>query len=237
MTQLDQQQSATQQRPGSGNPTVHELRRRWKPQKERLHAQQPDHPLTIRFHRACSWMARTEAMTDDADLDLKIINQWIALNALYGRWDERANQPLPDHECWRGFFDQIKSVDEGKRIAGVLQDHKKLVLSLLDDPYVSKYFWQEPTAKRAGKSRKAKYDALTWYVEGNWTMILDRLIERIYLVRCQLIHGAATYDGKLNRTAVRRCATMMGHLLPAVLTVITDHGADEDWGPMCYPPL
>jgi hypothetical protein len=26
-------------------------------------------------------------------------------------------------------------------------------------------------------------------------------------------------------------------LLPAVLLVWIDHGADEDWGPMCYPPL
>lgn len=217
--------------------SVHKLRRRWKPQKERLQAQCPDHPLTIRFHRACSWMVCTEAMADEADLDLKLINQWIALNALYGQWDEPAKQPLPDRECWRQFFDQLCRVDESDQVANVLKEQKKLVLSLLDDPYVSKYFWQEPTLKRAGKSRKAKYDALTWYVEKNWTLILDRLIERIYLVRCQLIHGSATYDGKLNRTAVRRCATMMGHLLPAVLTVITDHGADEDWGPMCYPPL
>jgi hypothetical protein len=27
----------------------------------------------------------------------------------------------------------------------------------------------------------------------------------------------------------------MQRLLPAVLMVWIDHGADEDWGPMCYP--
>jgi hypothetical protein len=29
---------------------------------------------------------------------------------------------------------------------------------------------------------------------------------------------------------------MLGHLLPAMLQVWIDHGADEDWGPLCYPP-
>ena len=30
---------------------------------------------------------------------------------------------------------------------------------------------------------------------------------------------------------------MMQRLLPALLLVWIDHGADEDWGPMCYPPM
>ncbi len=61
--------------------------------------------------------------------------------------------------------------------------------------------------------------------------------ERVYLARCQLVHGAATYGGKLNRTALRRCVMMMQRLLPAMLMVWIDHGADEDWGPLCYPPM
>jgi hypothetical protein len=46
----------------------------------------------------------------------------------------------------------------------------------------------------------------------------------------QLIHGASTFGGKLNRTAPRRSTQMLGHLLPAVLLVIIDQGADVDWG-------
>ena len=47
----------------------------------------------------------------------------------------------------------------------------------------------------------------------------------------------ATYGGKLNRTSLKHCVTMMQRLLPAMLLVWIDHGADEDWGPMCYPPM
>ena len=33
-----------------------------------------------------------------------------------------------------------------------------------------------------------------------------------------------------NRSALKHCVMMMGWLLPAVLQVWIDHGADEDWG-------
>ena len=43
-------------------------------------------------------------------------------------------------------------------------------------------------------------------------------------------------NGKLNRRAVRNCAAMLGALVTAFLIVIMDHGVDEGWGNMCYPP-
>ena len=53
-------------------------------------------------------------------------------------------------------------------------------------------------------------------------------------MRCQLVHGAATYSGKLNRTSLKRCVVMMQRLLPSLLLVWIEHSADEDWGPMAY---
>jgi hypothetical protein len=70
-----------------------------------------------------------------------------------------------------------------------------------------------------------------------WTQIIDEILARIYVMRCQLVHGAATCGGKLNRTSLKHCVTMMQRLLPALLLVWIDHGADEDWGTMCYPPV
>ena len=40
--------------------TVHDLRHRWKPHKERFLAAGGEQATSIRFHRACSWMARVE---------------------------------------------------------------------------------------------------------------------------------------------------------------------------------
>src|SRR5690606_10500378 len=128
-------------------------------------------------------------------------------------------------------------LDTSGYIAGMLQAQRQRVMDILDDAYLSSYFWEDPGEIRAGKARKARFDARTWYVDGNWPMLLDRLIERIYLLRCQLVHGAATYNSKLNRTSLRRCIPMLRHLLNAILLAMIDHGADEDWGEMCYPPL
>jgi hypothetical protein len=122
-------------------------------------------------------------------------------------------------------------------VSTVLTGHKQLVLALLDDKYLSSFFWQEPTEKRGAQSRKAKFSAQTWYLEKRWALILENTVERIYLIRCQLVHGAATHGGQLNRDSLRHCSQMLGHLLPALLMVFIDHGADQDWGTMCYPPL
>ena len=72
--------------------TVRDLRRLWKPHKERLNGSATEHPTTIRFHRACSWMQRAEQATKD-DLDLALLSQWIAFNALYGQWDHEVREP------------------------------------------------------------------------------------------------------------------------------------------------
>jgi hypothetical protein len=41
---------------------VRDLRHRWKPHKERLAALGGEQAASIRFHRACSWLARGEQM-------------------------------------------------------------------------------------------------------------------------------------------------------------------------------
>lgn len=205
--------------------------------KARLLSEHPDHPTAIRLHRTFSWLARCEQIEAGQDNDVLLICLWIGFNGLYGRWDEQRREPLPDRQCWRDFVERLLTLDTEGRIGAALVEQRDLVMSLLDDEYLSEYFWEEPTEARAGKSKKARFDARTWYLEGKWGLLLDRLLERVYLLRCQLIHGAATHGGKLNRASLARCAQMMSILLDRFLTVMIDQGGGEDWGAMCYPPL
>ena len=215
---------------------VHHLRRLWKPHKERLLAIREDHATPIRFHRACSWLSRVEAADDD-DVDFVLIGQWIALNSLYGQWDHGNRSPVADRECWRVFLDRIVDLDADGLIPYILQEHRGLVMSLFEDPYLSGLFWQDPTHERVGVAKRTRYQAQTWYFDKSWKLILENAAERIYLMRCQLIHGAATFGSKLNRSSLRHCSQMLAHLLPAIMLVLVEHGADEDWGIMCYPPV
>jgi len=230
-------ESTMNKQPVIQTPTVRLLRRRWKPHKQRLSADGGDQATSIRFHRACSWLARVEDDADREDLDVDLISLWVAFNSLYGQWDEVRREPRPDRESWRSFVDTLLRLDDSGHLSGMLVAHKRLVLSLFEDEYLSRFFWQDPCVKRAGQSKKTKHNAQSWYVEKRWAMILDKLLDRVYLIRCQLVHGAATHNGKLNRTSLKRCVWMMQRLLPAFLMVWIDQGADEDWGPMCYPPL
>jgi hypothetical protein len=68
-------------------------------------------------------------------------------------------------------------------------------------------------------------------------MILERVVEPVYFLRCQIMHGAATHGSKLNRDSLRRCSILMWHLMHGMLTVWIDHGSQEDWGPLCYQPV
>lgn len=216
--------------------SVRSLRRRWKPTKERLVAEKSGEATRVRIHRAFSWLSRAEQLADSDALDDRLIFLWIAFNTLYGQWDQELREPGRDKPSWQRFLSRVMELDAEGRIATLIQQERELILSLLGDPYLSAFFWQEPGEVRAAKSRKPRYDALTWYTQSRWGMILDRVMERVYLLRCQLVHGAASYGGTLNRGAIHRCAAMLQRVLIVVLLVIIDHGGDEDWGPLCYPP-
>jgi hypothetical protein len=214
---------------------VHLLRRRWKPTKEKLANSAKHQPLLIRVHRACSWMQCVEE-SDDTAVDERLVFQWVALNALYGQWNDARCEPLPDGKTIDGFFELLFRIDADGQLAQLLTDERALVMSIFEDPYLSGYFWEEPSAGRAKQTMSTRHKANTWYLETRWPMILDRLIERIYLLRCQIVHGAATCRGKLNRHALRQCSSMLERLIHTVILIVIDHGAEHDWGTLCYPP-
>lgn len=216
--------------------TVRDLRRRWKPSKLRLSEKRANHPTAIRIHRACSWLQRTETVEDGKDLDVVVLCRWIAFNSLYGQWDADRREPLLDRECWGRFLDRILKLDADGRLKDVLIANKRLVMSIFDDEHLARRYWKDPTPKQAASAKRTKFDARTWYLQENWSIVLDRLIERIHLMRCQLAHGAATYNSSVNRNSLRRVNIMLGHLLTTIMLIMIDYGADEDWGEMPYPP-
>ncbi len=216
---------------------VRGLRRRWKTHKERLKDDPFGKDTCIRFHRACSWLARADELKQQGDIDLTLMALWVAFNALYGRWDVVDRAPKPDVDSWKSFVDRILELDGSGYLAEALQAHRQKVVRLLGNPYVSKFFWKSPedlASLRKAKSKGRK--ALSWYFEKNWPRLLEEALDRVYLVRCQLVHGAATFGGRVNRQAVRLCIDVFDPLLIAMLNVWIDFGADEDWGKLCYPP-
>jgi hypothetical protein len=58
--------------------TVHDLRRRWKPHKERVAAAGCEQPTAIRFQWACSWMACVGQMPEGQDHDPGLVKPHVS---------------------------------------------------------------------------------------------------------------------------------------------------------------
>ncbi len=217
--------------------TVHDLRRRWKPIKKRLQRASSEHPLAIRLHRAFSWMSSVEDAGKHEQLDEKLIFRWIGLNSLYGRWNSCRREPESDGQSLRHFLSVVEDSDADSLIKNCLIEHKRLVISICSDQFVNDYFWRTLDTDKRFNSNRDKFSIQKMYAEERWPQILEELLGRIYLVRCQLVHGAATFDGKLNRDTVRRCGMMLELLLLTIITIIIDHAWTGNWDNLCYPPV
>ncbi|NOX56665.1 MAG: hypothetical protein GXP27_19910 [Planctomycetes bacterium] len=218
--------------------SVHQLRKKWLPHKTRLLARKEGHPTHVRFHRACSWLQEAQRLDGESDLDQILIFQWIAFNALYGQWDAERREPLPDRDCWQKFLQRLIELDASGHIVSLLRENRGLVLAIGENAYLNRYFWQAPCTEKAGSTmRKGRKRFQFLYTQKNWRQVLHEVVDRIYLLRCQLVHGAATCGSRMNRKALKHCTMMMGKLVPTFLLVWIDHGADEDWSEMCYPPI
>ena len=54
------------------------------------------------------------------------------------------------------------------------------------------------------------------------------------MLRNQLVHGGATWNGAVNRDQVRDGAALLSWLLPTFIDIMMDN-ANRDWGKPFYP--
>ena len=64
---------------------------------------------------------------------------------------------------------------------------------------------------------------------GNVLDILEELFDRLYVLRNQLIHGGATWQGSVNRSQVQDGAAIMAFLVPHFINLMLDNPAAA-WG-------
>ena len=65
---------------------------------------------------------------------------------------------------------------------------------------------------------------------------LSILFSRLYVLRNQLVHGGATWNGSRNRTQVRDGALILGLVVPRLIDLMMDH-PELDWGEPAFPVI
>ncbi|MNF67252.1 hypothetical protein D3C85_954780 [compost metagenome] len=207
------------------------LKARHRQERESQHAN-----LSLRVHRALSWLHRAEQAEDR---DGRFIFLWIAFNAAYA-YEIDENNRLSEQRTFKAFLEKLCALDSAKRIdALVWQEFSGSIRVLLDNPYVFQSFWEYQNDKiseaewqtRFASGKKTAQQALA---SGNTPALLGVLFNRIYTLRNQLIHGGATWDGSVNRTQLRDCVGLLGKLVPLVIELMMD-SPDTLWGDACYP--
>jgi hypothetical protein len=191
--------------------------------------------VSLRIHRALSWLDRAERCDDD---DGRFVFLWIAFNAAYA--NETGQVRIIESQRFGDFLQRLADLDGRERLASVIWQHfPGAIRVLLGNQFVFQPYWdhlnQLPDSNdwedRFAKANKAAGQALARRDTGT---VLGVVFARLYTLRNQLIHGGATWNSSVNRDQLRDANAILGALVPHVIEIMMDN-AFEHWGEACYP--
>ncbi len=196
-------------------------------------------PFTLRLRRATSWGLRGEEEEDKGDVDSAFVFYWIAFNALYAE-DTADYSETSEQEALQRYLSKADYLDkqsERPRIYKALLWHVNDVRDLLNNQYIFRGFWKHQNGVSGFENWKQRLErekeesSFTTRDVGN---VLRKLFERLYVLRNQMVHGGATWGGKVNRKQVTDGAALMKLLLPIFVSLMLDNPSYE-WGEPYYP--
>lgn len=194
--------------------------------------------LSVRVHRALSWLERAEQEKDE---DSRFIFLWIAFNAAYATEIDTL-QGLDQQTAFNAFIQKLHDLDTEKRLDQLVwTSYPSSIRVLLDNRYVFKGFWEYQQSSKTkedwelefSKAKKASNIALSNH---NTPVVLAIVLSRIYVLRNQLVHGGATWNSSVNRSQVRDCVAIMDQLVPLLLEIMMDN-PNTLWGDINFPPV
>ena len=210
--------------------------------KVRHRAEREAYPenLSLRVHRALSWLKRAEQLEEQQDLDGQFIFLWIAFNAAYAtEIDEKYRES--EQQTFRGFLDKLDTLDAtNKRFEHLVWDEfPRSIRVLLDNKFVFAEFWRSQSGAAQAEAWKGSFDSAnrTAHValgKRATVTVLSIVLSRIYTLRNQLVHGGATFGSSVNREQLRDCTRFMAKLVPLMIEVMMDH-PETLWGEGTYP--
>ena len=196
---------------------------------------QPEH-LRIRIHRALSWLKRAEDETSDPDLQFILLG--VALNAAYARefgLDEK------ERDRAHVFMREIAALDAtDRRIhGGLFERFSGPIRTLIENKFTFHPYWKALREHDSSERWKQRFDAerkaaVRSLLNNDTAAVLVALFDRLYVLRNQLVHGGATWNGDTNRQQVRDGAAILSFLVPLVLGLMMDH-PELELGDVLYP--
>ena len=188
--------------------------------------------LQLRMRRAISWIDHAEQSDDDDDS--RFIFYWIALNAAYSTevQDGTSEMALLD-----AFLEQIVELDEDKVLHGLVSEEFPNIRLLLENKYIFRPFW-DPRENWEEELRRENAKVDRARRESDTHKVLYIVLNRLYTLRNQLVHGGATWRGSVNRRQVEDGARMLASIVPRIVRLMMDYPErHQQWGSCPYPVI
>ncbi|WP_448213538.1 hypothetical protein [Colwellia sp. MEBiC06753] len=192
--------------------------------------------LGLRVHRALSWLEKSEQCNDDQDS--QFIFLWIAFNAAYAQDTELLRHT--ESEAFSLFIAKLVELDESNKLYNLIwAEFSSSVRVLLDNQYVYQPFWDYHNGKltehewkeRFAKAKVAANNALSCK---RTDLLVAIILQRLYTLRNQLIHGGATWQSSANRSQIRDGVAFLSKLVPIIVDIMMDN-PQVLWGSANYP--
>ena len=203
----------------------------------------------IRVHRAISWLKQAEECMSP---DLSFICTWAGFNACYAAntndikltdkiREKESERTKETTRIWQ-YLKEIEKLDQANLLWSCLwHDNQNEVITILYSQFLFKEFW---------KSIHDDFDDMSWmddYKIFNQRASIDKsqnnvlaycftVLQRVYVLRNQLVHGGATHGSSLNRDQVLACSNFMIEFLPIIIKIMIDNPKLE-LGDLMYPPI
>ena len=190
--------------------------------------------LTIRIHRAISWLKSAEKQEEN--LDMKFISLWVSFNACYAV-DINGLNSKPEKAKLREFTSSLVHFDRTRLYNLFWEKYSGPVKVLIENKFVFEKFWEFTRGESDDYEiafNKSITQATNCLSKQNIEGLLEVVIERLYTLRNQLIHGGATYNSKLNRAQLRDACNIMQLLVPIIIDIMLENG-EHNWGEIAYP--
>ena len=195
--------------------------------------------LSVRVHRGLSWLKRAEM--EVADDDAAFIFYWIAFNASYAEV-EPGGPPKNVRNSFEKYFKKLIDLDIDQRVyTAIWERFSGPIRIILNNQYVFGPYWnfqnQIPGYADWEEQFKRSLGRVKFALKNKETeIVLSILFDRLYVLRNQLIHGAATWGGKVNRDQVRDGAKILAFLVPLLVDLMLDN-PETVWGQYHYPVM
>ena len=185
--------------------------------------------FTLRIHRSLSWLAKSE---QENEPDANFIFLWISFNGAYSSQEHDHGYAIRSD-----FFTLIYQYGK-KEIDEIFESYfKDEIYPILSNEYLMESYWHGKAYKYEDEKRKDIDMALNELnkPKKDCRIILEKLFQRLNILRNQMFHGYTTYNSSVNRVSVTTASKLMQIFVPLFLEIMMKH-PEENWGEIDFNP-